>query len=1039
MGKTDLTVKGTSLSEEVFRHFFENSAIGMSITYPGGNILTNKVFNEMVGYRDEEMSEFRWTEITHPEDVACDQAIVDSMLRGEKPSCRWQKRYIHKNGQTIWVDISSFLQRDEQDNPLFFITTVSEITEQVNLRNLVVHSEKQLMESQRIARLGSYDYDLVSGSWRSSEIMDEIFGIDKEYDRSFKGWVEIIHPSCQEEMNHYVIHYVVGEKREFDKEYQIVRVSDGVERWVHGRGKLEFDPAGNPIRLHGTISDITERKIAEIALKESNDRFISLSDTIPQFLAYVDADTLVYEYVNQTYEKQFGKPAEQIIGRPIWELVGEDRYQFALPFIDQARSGKGASYINTFNLVTGKRWIEVSYAPVINDQGKVESLVVLGNDISERKLAEQGLMESEERYRLLMETLPNSVIVHSKGKVEFANPSSARLIGASSTSELIGMPVFDFLHPDYRAMAIERIKSSLMNGLAVPVAEEKFVRLDGKVLDVEVRAVPFVYNGEPAMMTVSTDITERKIAGEELLQSRAKLQLTIDEAPISVAMVGLNQRFLFGNKAFCSFIGYNEEEIKDKTISDITYPEDRLIGMEDMAEIIKGTKTTSKLEKRYVRKNGTVVWGEVTISLLRNNQGQPAYFLPIIQDITDRKRTEITRQIQIGIARNVVMAETLEAFLLLVRDQLGRLLDSSNFFVALYNPESDLLRKVVFLDEKDAFVEWKAEGTFSGYVAKRGKTLLMGRAEAEIFAKDHQIKLTGSMSECWLGVPLRLDRTIIGVMVVQSYTNPDAYDHASVSLMEMVAHELSLYIERRKMIDDLVAAKERAEESDRLKSAFLANMSHEIRTPLNSIIGFSELLSGEENDPEDVIRFSSIIQTSGNRMLQLISNLIDISKIESGTEPVMYSQVSPVRIIEEVVSQFQLMSEKKSISIRGSYPSGKRDLIIRTDSLKLEQIITNLVNNALKFSTQGSIEISLEERSEEVLFSVRDTGIGIPANKLDQVFNRFYQVTSARSLRSEGAGLGLSLCKGMVELLGGRIWVESEEGQGSTFCFTLPI
>ncbi len=1026
------------VSDEVFRDFFENSAIGMSITHPGGIIKTNKAFRDLIGYSQETSLSIKWAEITHPDDVDKDQAIVDSMLRGENPSCRWQKRYIHKNGQTIWVDISSFLQRDEQDNPLFFITTVNEITEQVHLRNLVEESEKQLKESQRIARLGSYDYDLASGTWTSSEIMDEIFGIDKEYDRSFLGWVGIIHPSWQEEMNDYVTHDVVGEKREFDKEYQVVRVSDGVERWVHGRGKLEFDLAGNPLRLHGTISDITDRKIAEIALKESNDRFVSLSDSIPQFLAYVSADTLIYEFVNQTYEKQFGKPAEQITGRPIRDLLGEERYQFALPYIETARSGKGTSYINMFNLVKGKRWIEVSYTPVINDQGKVESIVVLGSDISERKLAEQGLMESEERYRLLVETLPNSVIVHSKGKVEFANPSSAKLIGASSVSELIGMPVLDFLHPDYRAMAIERIKSSIMSGQPLPAAEEKFVRFDGKVLDVEVSAVPFVFNGEPAMMTVSSDITERKIAGEELLQSRAKLQLTIDEAPISVAMVGLNQRFLFGNKAFCAFIGYNEEEIKDKTISDITWPEDRLLGMEDMAEIVKGNKTTSKLEKRYVRKNGSLVWGEVTISLLRNNQGQPLYFLPIIQDITDRKKAEITRQIQFNIAREVVLAETLERFLLMVREQLGRLLDTSNFFVALYNAENDVLRKVIYLDEKDEFLEWKAEGTFSGFVAKRGKTLLLNREEAHVFAKSHHINLTGSPSECWLGVPLRLDQMVIGVMVVQSYTNPAEYDHASVALMEMVAHELSFYVERRKMIDDLVAAKERAEESDRLKSAFLANMSHEIRTPLNSIIGFSELLSGEENDPKEVIRFSSIIQSSGNRMLQLISNLIDISKIESGTEPVRYSQVSPVRIIEEVVSEFQLMSEKKSITIIGSFPTGMSDLTLRTDSLKLEQIISNLVNNALKFTTQGSIEVGLDKRSEDVVLFVRDTGIGIPANKLDQIFDRFYQVNSAKSLRSEGAGLGLSLCKGMVELLGGRIWVESEEGKGSTFWFTLP-
>lgn len=406
---------------------------------------------------------------------------------------------------------------------------------------------------------------------------------------------------------------------------------------------------------------------------------------------------------------------------------------------------------------------------------------------------------------------------------------------------------------------------------------------------------------------------------------------------------------------------------------------------------------------------------------------------------TERRQAEIIQNIQINIAHEVVQIESLEQMLLTVRNELGRVMDTANFFVAMYNPETDTLRKVIFLDEKDEFTEWKAEGSFSGYVAQQGKSLLLDKKQSDEFTRQNRMKLLGTPSECWLGVPLIIENQAIGVMVVQSYIDPDAYNQASAVLLGMVAHELSLYIDRRRMIDDLVVAKEKAEESDLLKSIFLANMSHEIRTPLNSIIGFSELLSEEKNDPDEVIRYSSIIASSGNRMLQLINNLIDISKVESGTESIRISTISPVAVIEEVVSQFKIMAERKSLRIIGNFPSGLKDLNIQTDSLKLEQILTNLVNNAIKFTSEGYIEVGFEKHSGKILFFVKDTGIGIPANNLDKVFDRFYQVDTPWSMRPEGAGLGLALCKVMVELLGGRIWVESEEGKGSIFRFTIGV
>ena len=244
--------------------------------------------------------------------------------------------------------------------------------------------------------------------------------------------------------------------------------------------------------------------------------------------------------------------------------------------------------------------------------------------------------------------------------------------------------------------------------------------------------------------------------------------------------------------------------------------------------------------------------------------------------------------------------------------------------------------------------------------------------------------------------------------------------------------------ELSQMNDALILSKEKAEESDRLKSAFLANMSHEIRTPLNSIIGFSELLAIEDTEKEEVIRYSSIIHSSGNRLLELINLLIDISKIESGTDPVRYSPVRPAGIMHEVADGFRLMASEKCVKMLLSVPPEIQDFSFQSDSLKIHQVLSNLVSNALKFNPGGTVEMGMNLHPEGILFYVRDLGIGIPADKLSKVFDRFYQVESDHLPRSQGAGLGLSLCRSMVELLGGRIWVKSKVGKGSTFSFILP-
>ncbi|MFA7361032.1 MAG: ATP-binding protein [Candidatus Kapaibacterium sp.] len=242
--------------------------------------------------------------------------------------------------------------------------------------------------------------------------------------------------------------------------------------------------------------------------------------------------------------------------------------------------------------------------------------------------------------------------------------------------------------------------------------------------------------------------------------------------------------------------------------------------------------------------------------------------------------------------------------------------------------------------------------------------------------------------------------------------------------------------QQKKAEEDLVIAKEKAESSDRLKTAFLQNMSHEIRTPLNGILGFAGLLHTEETSKEEIVKYSGIIQNSGNRLLELINDIIEISRIETGNVNVYLKSISMHSILQNVINQFILKSEERGIELR---LLKCENILFVTDEKMLSQILTNLINNAFKFTNQGNIEINYTLQNDEILFSVKDTGVGIPEEHQDKVFSRFYQVDMSMSRGFEGTGLGLSICKGLVETLKGRIWLKSEPGTGTTFYFTIPI
>ena len=238
---------------------------------------------------------------------------------------------------------------------------------------------------------------------------------------------------------------------------------------------------------------------------------------------------------------------------------------------------------------------------------------------------------------------------------------------------------------------------------------------------------------------------------------------------------------------------------------------------------------------------------------------------------------------------------------------------------------------------------------------------------------------------------------------------------------------------------ELIKSKDRAEESDRLKTAFLHNVSHEIRTPMNAIVGFTTLLGEPDISAEDHRSYLDIIAQSSNHLLSIVTDIIEISHVEAGKMKLDLAKTNIRTVFESLNTQFLSGAVSKGLDFKCIMPEPENDSFFYTDSTKLIQVLSNLLSNAVKFTSNGSIEFGYSRHEETLEFYVSDTGIGIPEDQKIKIFDRFYQVDSRESREHEGTGLGLSLSKSYVEFLGGKIWVESEIGKGSSFYVTVPF
>jgi signal transduction histidine kinase/ActR/RegA family two-component response regulator len=413
-------------------------------------------------------------------------------------------------------------------------------------------------------------------------------------------------------------------------------------------------------------------------------------------------------------------------------------------------------------------------------------------------------------------------------------------------------------------------------------------------------------------------------------------------------------------------------------------------------------------------------------------------------EYSDRLRTALYE-----ISKQAHSSENINDLYGKLHQKVGRLIHARNFFIALAEdrPDGQYIKFPYYIDQNDTHfqnMELKLEGekhSITGYLLKTRQPLLLTPANFDRICREQNIECVGTPPYSWLGAPFFFDH-ISGVVAIQSY-NRVIYTEKDKELMAFVARHIGDALNRKHSVDALQKAKERAERAEKNKSTFLANMSHEIRTPMNGILGLTDLvlhsdISGQKRD------YLEMIHASAERLLKLINNILDFSKIEAGKLELDIAPFSLRSTIAEALEILAISAAKKAIHLTVDCHDTIPDMLLG-DAGKLSQVLINLVGNAIKFTNKGKVALSVHPKElqagqstpVELHFQVRDTGIGIPNAKINNIFKAFSQVVTTRDSAQLGTGLGLVIAGELVEMMGGKICVESKAGIGTTFYFTV--
>ena len=629
--------------------------------------------------------------------------------------------------------------------------------------------------------------------------------------------------------------------------------------------------------------------------------------------------------------------------------------------------------------------------------------------------ADTGPRPFEELFPQFSDATSEGVVVHRGGVVIAANRAFADLFGFEETEDAIGTTILDLVASQSRDAII-------MEG----------IRLDGRPVLFRTTSTPVEFDGERARAVTARNVIEDSDAEAALREATERFRLAFEGAPIGIALVGTDGRWLQVNPALSEIVGYSAEELSTRTFQDITHPDDLETDLALMHQVLAGETSSYSMEKRYFHADGHVVWINLSVGLVRDPDGRPLYFISQIEDITDRKRVTATVALleRVAVAANEASSadEAYATTLEVVCEHTGW--PVGHVYVLTCDGTGDLVSTGLWhLDDAARFESFRLvsdEARWTSGDGLPGRVLETGRAEW-VGSAIHPMNLRQAVGvelglRAAFAFPVLVGRDVVAVFEFFGENAADPDDEL-LEVMANVGTQLGRVVERARLT-------EQQEELDTARARFVANAAHELRTPLATLRSVAGLLGTRRDEltADEVAECFDMLDRQGRHLEALVKDLLDLSSIEHG-ELAVPGEVSPVEVW--IPAALELAPAPDGVAVATRLDHG---ITVAANTDRLIRVLVNLLTNAYRYGGP-SVVVSARRDGNEAVVTVEDDGDGVPDGLVGELFEPF---TRAGGHPEGGSGLGLAISRRIVEHFGGRITYEARDGGGARFVVRLP-